>query len=137
MRSGNGGEGEGAGGARRENIGSWKVMGRKRPRSVLASNEERSHHFRNSRIPKQKMPATRVAAPPAEFMTSCISSRGVSQKLDSLAQGAGNVPAQPEQDEDPENSALHAKDYAMWGIFSQAFPGRSPTCIGRLTLDLA
>ena len=95
MRSGNGGEGEGAGGARRENIGSWKVMGRKRPRSVLASNEERSHHFRNSRIPKQKMPATRVAAPPAEFMTSCISSRGVSQK--SIVSHRGPEMYQPNQ----------------------------------------
>jgi len=80
MRRGNGGEGEGADAVRSVNVGSGKCRGRKRSGRTLACKEQRSRHFRNNRIPKQKMPATRVAAPPAERMTSRISSCGVSQK---------------------------------------------------------
>jgi len=80
MRRGTGGEGEGADAVRSVNVGSWKCRGRKRSRRTLAYKEQRSRHFRNSSIPKQKIAATRVAAPPAERMTSRISSGGVSEK---------------------------------------------------------
>jgi hypothetical protein len=95
MRRVSGGDGEGADAVRSVNLGSGRVRGGKRPGRALARNEQRSRHFRDSKIPKQKMPATRVAAPPAERMTSCISSRGVSQK--SIVSHKGPEMYQPNQ----------------------------------------